>query len=146
RRVTTDVRGGSLVIGNRPGSFITRSPMRVDVHVPSIDALTLNGSGLISASGVKTSSLTLAISGSGILRVSGKATRLDIRLSGSGDAEAGQLVARDVHAVVSGSGRILVDATERLDASVPGSGAIIYSGEPSHITTSISGSGTVLRG
>ncbi|MGZ4319722.1 MAG: head GIN domain-containing protein [Gaiellaceae bacterium] len=145
-RVTTDVRGGSLVIGNRPGSFITKSPMRVDVHVPSLEALTLNGSGIISATGVKTPSLTMAISGSGVLRVSGNATRLDVRLSGSGDAEAAQLVARDVHAVVRGSGRILVTATERLDASVPGSGAIIYSGEPSHVTTSISGSGTVLRG
>jgi len=55
-------------------------------------------------------------------------------------------IARDVHAVVSGSGRILVRATNSLDAAVPGSGAIIYSGNPAHVTTSITGNGAVTAG
>jgi DNA-binding NarL/FixJ family response regulator len=46
-------------------------------------------------------------------------TRLDVSLGGSGDA---QLVARDVHAVLAGSGRIVTHATDILQASVPGSG------------------------
>jgi hypothetical protein len=70
--------------------------------------------------------------------------RLDVDLGGSGDAQLEQLAARDVHAVMSGSGRILVNA--RSGRSVPGSGAIVYRGAPAQVTTSTTGSGTVSRG
>jgi hypothetical protein len=49
-------------------------------------------------------------------------------------------------AVVTGSGLIRVTATASLDAAVPGDGAIIYGGNPPHLTTSITGTGAVLRG
>lgn len=146
RHVTTQVQAGNLVIGNRSGSFTTKSPMSVEVSVPSLEALTLTGSGVISTTGIKTSSLTVMLAGSGVVRASGGATRLDVGLSGSGDAQLDQLAARDVHAVVSGSGRILITATNSLDAPVPGSGAIIYSGNPAHVTTNITGSGAVTAG
>lgn len=140
--VTTAVRSGSLVIGTK-GSFTTKSPMRVAVTMPSLDALTLGGSGVVSADGINTARLRLALSGSGVLRVAGSASRLNVTLSGSGDARLAELVARDVSATVSGSGRILVVATNSLDASVPGSGAILYSGNPLHVHTRITGEGTV---
>jgi putative autotransporter adhesin-like protein len=144
-RVTTEVRSGTLAIGNTPGSFTTKSPMRVEVTVPSLQALTLSGSGVMVVSAVDTPQLKVTLSGSGLLRVDGTATRLDARLSGSGDAQLEQLVAGDVKAVVSGSGRIVVQATKSLDASVPGSGVVMYSGDPVDVTTSITGSGAVVR-
>ena len=146
RHVTTQVQAGNLIIGNTSGSFTTKSPMSVEVSVPSLEALTLTGSGVISTTGIKTASLTVRLSGSGVLRASGSATRLDVSVGGSGDAQLEQLAARDAHAVVSGSGRILVRATNSLDAAVPGSGAIIYSGNPAHVTTSITGNGAVTAG
>jgi hypothetical protein len=146
RRVTTQVQAGGLAIGNTSGSFTTKSPMHVEVSVPSLTAITLSGSGVISAAGITGPRLTVRLSGAGVLRASGTATRLDVTLAGSGDAQLKQLAARDVQAVVSGSGRILVTATKSLDASVPGSGAIMYSGEPARVTTSITGSGAVARG
>ena len=51
-----------------------------------------------------------------------------------------------MQAVVTGSGLIQVIATTSLDASVPGTGAIIYSGNPPQVTTSVTGTGTVTRG
>lgn len=60
-------------------------------------------------------------------------------------AQLGDLTARDVHAVVTGSGLIRVAATATLNAAVPGSGAIIYTGDP-HVTGSVTGSGTITRG
>jgi Putative auto-transporter adhesin, head GIN domain len=146
RLVTTKVQAGGLAIGNTSGTFTTKSPMHVEVTVPSLSAITLSGSGVISAAGIKEPSLTVRLSGAGVLRASGTATRLDVTLAGSGDAQLKQLAARDVQAVVSGSGRILVTATKSLDASVPGSGTIMYSGEPARVTTSITGSGAVARG
>jgi hypothetical protein len=104
--VTTRVVAGTLVIGDT-GSFTTRTPMSVDVSVPSLTAL---------------------------------------NLSGDGQAQLSQLIARTVHAVLTGSGLIQVAPTTSLDAAVPGTGAIIYSGNPPQVTTSITGTGTVTRG
>ena len=145
-RVTTQVEDGDLVIGQTPGSFETKSLTRVEVSVPSLDDLTLTGSGILSVSGIEAENVTVTLSGSGIVRASGTATRLDVDLPGSGEAELKELVARDVNAVVSGSGLLLITATERLDASVPGSGAILYSGNPADVTTSITGSGAITPG
>ena len=143
-RVTTDVRGGELVIDNTLGTFDARTPMRVDVGVRTLRRLTLSGSGVIAVTGVDTRVLGATLSGSGVLRVSGTATRLEIALDGSGDAQLQDVIARDVRAVVRGSGRILVTATNSINASVPGSGAIFYRGDPPQVTTSVTGSGTVM--
>ena len=142
--VTTDVVAGTLVIGHT-GSLTARGPMSVDVSVPSLTALSLSGSGQISATGISTPQLTMTISGSGLLSAAGTATRLDVTINGDGQAQLSQLIARDVHAVVSGSGLIQVTATTSLDAAIPGSGTIIYSGNPPQVTTSVTGSGTVIR-
>jgi hypothetical protein len=143
-RVTTTVQDGTLVIGTVPGSFTAQSPMTVAVGVPSLDALTLSGSGIVAATGVDASSLTVRLPGSGVLRASGAATRLDVTLEGSGDAQLGQLVAGDARAVVSGSGRIVLTTTKSLDATVSGSGAIMYGGNPQLVETSITGSGAIV--
>ena len=141
--VTTSVVGGTLVIGDT-GSFTARSLMNVDVSVPSLTALTLSGDGQLSVTGISVPQLTVTIPGSGLLSASGTATRLDVTLDGDGQAQLSQLAARDVHAVLAGSGLIQVNATTSLDAAVPGSGLIMYSGNPPHVTTSVTGSGTVL--
>ena len=145
-RVTTKVHDGLLVVGNTPGSFQTKTPMTVEIHTRALDALSLTGSGVVSAAQVKGPSLEVTLTGSGVLSANGAVKRLDVSLAGSGDAQLGQLVARDVHAVVSGSGRIVTTATVSLNASIPGSGAVIYLGNPQHVTTSTSGSGAVIRG
>jgi hypothetical protein len=143
--VTTQVVAGTLIIGDT-GNFTARGPMSVDVSVPSLTALSLSGSGQISATAISTPQLTVAISGSGLVSAAGTATRLDVAINGDGTAHLSQLTARDVQAVVSGSGLIQVTATTSLDAAVPGSGTIIYSGNPPQVTTSVTGSGTVTPG
>ena len=144
RYVTTRVVAGTLVIG-ATGSFTTRSPMSVEVSVPSLAALTLSGSGNISVTGIDAPRLTVMLPGSGALYVSGTVTQLNVTLDGSGLAQLDNLLARDVHAVVAGSGLVRVTATASLSAAVPGSGAVIYSGNP-QVTSSVTGSGTVTRG
>ena len=54
-----------------------------------------------------------------------------------------RLVANDVKALVSGSGSIFVTATTSLDASVSGSGAILYAGNPQDVTQNVTGSGAI---
>ena len=140
--VTTQVVGGTLVIGDT-GSFTRRAPMSVEVSVPSLTRLNLSGDGQISVTGINVPRLAVTVSGSGLLSAAGTATQLDVTLSGDGQAQLFQLTARDVHAVVTGSGLIQVNATTSLDAAVPGTGAIVYSGNPPRVTTSVTGTGAV---
>jgi Putative auto-transporter adhesin, head GIN domain len=144
RDVTTRVVAGTLVVGTT-GSFSTRSPMRVEVSVPSLAAVTLSGSGQISVTSIDAPLLAVSLPGSGAVHASGTVTQLNVTLGGSGLAQLNNLVARDVHAVVAGSGLIRVTATATLKAAVSGSGAIIYSGNP-QVTSSVTGSGAVTRG
>ena len=143
-RVTTKVRAGTLVIATK-GSFTTSSPLTVVVSVPSLQALTVSGSGAITASNIQGARVSVRLSGSGAVRAAGTVTRLDVSVGGSGDAQLGQLAARDVHAAVSGSGQIVTHAANTLQASATGSGTIIYTGNPPHVTTSTTGSGTITR-
>jgi putative autotransporter adhesin-like protein len=146
RHVTTGVRAGTLVIANTPGGFTTASPMSVEVTVPSLHALRLSGSGLVTVVGIAAPRLAVSLPGTGLLRASGTAGRLDVDLGGSGDAELGGLVASHVRATVRGSGRIDVTATRSLDGRVSGSGAIFYAGNPARVTRVVSGSGAIVPG
>ena len=145
-RVTTEVHSGTLVVGNTAGSFQTKAPTGVEVTVPTLEALTLSGSGNIVVDGVDTDSLTVSLPGSGTLTANGTATKLDATVGGSGSVMFAGLTAQDVHAVVSGSGTIFVTATGSLDAAVPGSGSVIYAGSPQAVTKSVTGSGTIVGG
>ena len=68
--VTTRVVAGTLVIGTT-GSFTARSPMSVEVSVPSLVAVRLSGSGEISVNRIDASRLTVALPGSGALYAGG---------------------------------------------------------------------------
>lgn len=142
-RVTTKVLSGTLVIGNTPGGFTTKSPMSVVVTIPRLSELTLAGGGNIVVDDVRAESLTVTLSGGGNLTASGAARSLRLTLSGSGNIWFTGLVADDVDAVLSGSGNMLVTATKSLEASIPGSGSIDYAGSPPHVTKSVTGSGTI---
>ena len=143
-RVTTKVERGTLVVGNRPGSFDGKSPMTVDVTTPSLRGLTLSGSGAVSVTGIDSPRLSVALPGSGVIRTSGAVRRLVVALGGSGDVQLAQLVAEHASVIVGGSGRADVTATKSLDAAVTGTGAIIYGGNPARLSKDVSGTGAII--
>jgi putative autotransporter adhesin-like protein len=145
-RVTTRVRAGRLVIATTPGDLSAKTPMYVVVGVPSLHALSLQGAGNVSASGINTRRLTASLPGSGNLEASGTAGRLDVTLSGAGNALLRGLTARDAKARLGGSGSIMLTATHSLDATVSGTGTILYGGDPPHATTRVTGTGTISAG
>jgi hypothetical protein len=146
--VTTRVLAGHLVIANAPSQHGTKGPMSVTIGVPSLKSVTIarTGSGVIAVTGVSASSLTVTLAGSGVVRASGTASRLNVSIGGSGDAELDQLIAGDAIAVVSGSGRVVVNATRSLNASVTGDGVIQYRGNPARLATSVTGNGAIIPG
>jgi Putative auto-transporter adhesin, head GIN domain len=143
RRVTTRVRSGKLVIATTPGSFAAKTPMFVQVRLPSLDRLRLQGAGNITVTGIKSRNLTVALPGSGNIDATGTATRLKVTLSGEGNALLRQLIARDAHAALTGEGSIMLTATHSLTARISGDGTVLYSGNPPHVTQEVTGSGTI---
>jgi hypothetical protein len=82
-------------------------------------------------------------SGSGNAYLSGTTDRIDVMSSGSGDVHGLGMQARlaDVHA--SGSGKVEVCVTGRLEAYVSGSGDIEYGCHPDTVLPHDSGSGDI---
>jgi Putative auto-transporter adhesin, head GIN domain len=145
-RVTTQVRSGSLVIGTTPGNLNAKTPMFVSVSVPSVDTLMLTGDGNITVTGINSRRLTVGLPGSGIIHATGTTSRLDVTINGEGTALLGQLIARDAKAALGGDGSVTLAATHSLKASVSGSGTIVYNGNPPHVSTTVSGNGTITPG
>jgi len=87
--------------------------------------------------------LTTRISGTGDAELQGIARSHDISVSGTGDVEAGDLETEQVKVRASGTGDCTVYVTGTLDASVSGLGDIRFRGNPSEVSTSASGLGSI---
>jgi hypothetical protein len=88
--------------------------------------------------------LDASISGSGMIRLQGTADEIDGSVSGSADLDLARVAARRATVRVSGSGDVVVQVTESLDAEVSGSGDVRYLGTP-RVEARTSGSGSVHR-
>ena len=111
------------------------------VSVPSLDGVTLSGSGTVIVDGVTGTDFIADLSGTGTL-ASGTVDRLTAVLSDTGTVELQGLVAHDVIARLEGTGDINVHATSTLDATLTGTGSTVYSGSPS-VTTPNTGTGSI---
>ena len=144
RRVTTIVHDGRLVVGNE-GSVTTANGMSVAVTVPSLERVVLSGSGTVTVAGVTGNDFVADLSGTGTLEASGTVGRVTAVLSDTGTVDLKGLIAREAVARMDGTGVIGVHATSTLDATLTGTGSIVYWGAPS-VTTHNTGTGTVTAG
>lgn len=158
-----EVSGGVLLLGYKPGTMITRvTKLVVDVYLPSLEGVTVSGSGdlslvdpfkgdsfsaTISGSGSVTGSIrygsaTVRISGSGKVKLDGSCDELALAVSGSGRFDCASLTTQAATVTLSGSGDAELSVSGRLDARISGSGSVRYRGKPV-VNASVSGSGTV---
>jgi hypothetical protein len=82
------------------------------------------------------------LSGSGRIDLSGDVQKVDYTLNASGRIDALDLMSYDARTTSSGSGTIFVWATDYLEATVSGSGDILYKGEP-QTSFRVTGSGSI---
>jgi hypothetical protein len=87
--------------------------------------------------------LEASLAGSGEITLEGRCSDLRARGQGSGNINAKRLIADNASVSTAGSGDISVFTSGRLDASVAGSGNVIYTGDPANVSTSVAGSGEV---
>jgi Putative auto-transporter adhesin, head GIN domain len=139
--VRTEVRDGTLRItfhhhGLGPASVV------IDAATPRLEAITADGSGDVSADGIRAGAFTVRSDGSSDITVAGHAGRLDLATDGSGDADAAGLAVRDARVSTQGSGDVDVAAARRLVVALDGSGDVRYHGAPA-VTRRDDGSGEV---
>lgn len=164
--IETKVSGNKLKIDLKNNKCLRgNSLVKVFVQLPSLNALSVSGSGQVYIlNQMNTSSLDIDISGSGDItidslnaqyineNVSGSGrlylksmdtlVQQTINISGSGKIEAFGMPTLETKIKVSGSGEGKVNVIDYLDVNISGSGDIIYLGHPV-IKQHISGSGKV---
>lgn len=100
------------------------------------------GSGNIDAT-IQSSELKGDIAGSGNITIKGTTKKVTFSIAGSGNFMLNDLIAEDVTGDIAGSGSAEVYAKNNLEASIAGSGDIIYSGNPKDVKKNVAGSGRV---
>jgi len=163
--IETEVSGGRLVIKKDDWGWNNNERVTVYVTMPEISGLGVSGSGRAEIKDiVKTSDLSLSVSGSGklytgglevttlsssisgsgdvIIGGSGNAASAEIAISGSGNYSGDPLKIGTAEIRISGSGSCSCNVSGSLKASVSGSGNVNYLGNPK-IDARVSGSGRV---
>jgi hypothetical protein len=109
--------------------------------------LYVGGSGFIKLNNLKAEKISATLSGSGHLQLAGEsiASEFKMAVSGSGGVKASGLKAKSVNVLISGSGSCAVNALDKLNCKIAGSGNVTYYGNPA-IESTIVGSGTVKEG
>jgi len=139
--ISTTVSGRKLVV-HSTHNMQSKSLLVVTVHAPSVDRIEMKGMGRVHASGIDVPRFDLVAPGASDIELSGKADRLDVDVAGLGQVHAANLVAKDVHVTLAGTGSVEVNATDKLEANVSGMGAVLYRGKPT-VAKTVSGLGTV---
>ncbi len=143
--LSTTVDGGVLRIGTVAGAEIAPSlPIVYELTVTALDSLVLSGAGEIGWSDVNVSTLDVLISGVGgvILSGSGTVDTLEVTLSGVGNFDGSGLATVEASANLSGVGIMTLRVSDRLVATISGTGDILYFGNPV-VESTITGSGSV---
>ena len=141
--ITTDVHDGHLVISSSQ-PYSTSLGLTATITAPSLLSFCQRGSGDTEIVGVQGEDLSIELLGSGNLRAYGTATQVTAEIAGSGDLDLTGLAGRDVTVDIKGSGDARVHATEKLHASIHGSGSIHYRGDP-QVEQRVFGSGSVRK-
>ena len=106
--------------------------------------LRVRGSGdMVGKIDVKT--LESSLSGSGHIKLSGTAENSKVRVIGSGNFTSSSLVTVVSAVHVSGSGKAEINASDRVNAAIRGSGDVRYTGTAKNVSSSTSGSGEIRK-
>lgn len=138
------MKGSSLEFGTVKGKWV-KGDVKIVVYGPQPKAISLAGSGDVSAQGLQGGDFAYSLAGSGDAKLSGNVKHFNASLAGSGDIVAKQLSCDTCSVSIAGSGDVTVSAKARLDATIAGSGDIRYFGNPK-VHTTVIGSGTVAKG
>lgn len=172
--ILAEVREGRLVLGfSMPWYewllwwrwlFVFDKKVKLHLTSAGVEALSIQGAGVVSSDRFDAAKLTLKVSGAGKIRLAGltvkdletrlsgaadielagTADRHDVHISGAGSVHALKFVAKKAAVAISGAGNCSLNVSDELDARISGAGNVSYEGNP-RITQRVSGAGSIRR-
>lgn len=140
--IETVVEGDTLQVRLKRGVHVNTGRMIVRITAPSLEGITVSGSGDAQIEGLDEDAFSISVSGSGDVEAAGEAESVTLSISGSGDIGARALESEDATVKLRGSGDIRLTATDTATGSIAGSGDISVHGGAT-CTIAVSGSGDV---
>jgi len=105
----------------------------------------ISGSGKVQLDMQVAERAAFGLSGSGKVRATGSAKEVRATISGAGEILAANFTTDKCDVRISGSGDVEINVNKELDAHISGSGSVAYKGNPSHVNSHSSGSGSVRK-
>jgi hypothetical protein len=125
------------------GSTWGMGSMKAVMTAPNVTSFETNGSQDIAIAGYKQDQLHIQIHGSGDVTAKGEATHTALDISGSGDADLGELTGDEAKVQISGSGDAIIAPKAVAVVVVSGSGDVTLKSHPASVQSNISGSGSL---
>ncbi len=160
----TNVENGTLNIRYKDGISVATDHAKIYITAPALSEVTTSGTSNITVKGVLQNSdkisfttsgvgnivgevdapaVSVTISGTGTVKLSGRTKIFDCDISGVGHAACGNLESENTNVSVSGVGDAHVFASVHLSATVNGAGNVYYRGNPQNPEIHTSGVGSV---
>jgi hypothetical protein len=136
---------GGLVSIHGHGVHISRDSdqLSVEVVAPGVRTFTLNGSGDLYLKAYDQPDLVLEINGSGRVEAQGKTRKVDLKVSGSGEADLRSLDTGDAKVALAGSGEAHLAPHGAAEVEVAGSGDVYLTSKPTVLSSNVAGSSEV---
>lgn len=142
----TIVSNGVLVLKFKNDYTIRNSNMEVSITVDDLSYASINGSGEMAISNFDGNAIEAEINGSGeLFSTNNRYIISRLIINGSGYIHGREIVANRATARISGSGKIDLTCTDKIEATIQGSGNINYWGNPAEAVTEINGSGSIKK-
>lgn len=138
-----DSKDGRLSIDLAKKVNIDTRNVLITVYTSDLTALNNRGVSHVSMDSLDTDKLEVINSGVGDIQIGGVADDVKLVCSGVGSIRAKELKALNVKADVSGVGSVSCYASEQIDGTVSGVGALRYAGHPKVKNTHRSGIGGI---
>lgn len=132
-----------FVEGKKKADLFPTVTQNIWFTVPKFNNLTLSGASIFQYQNLDTGKLTINLSGSHQLLLTGKGEAIDLTISGSSDVDARSFVTNDATVVINGSSTVYLNPTKKLKVTINGDGKVIYFSEAPKVDQTINGSGQV---
>ncbi|MFZ5721902.1 MAG: GIN domain-containing protein [Pseudomonadota bacterium] len=136
------VRGDTIDYGRR---HHRHRKLDIVIRAPGISRFDLSGGNTLRIENYRQDRLRLNVSGSGEVTAEGQADEVEVDLSGSAEADLGDLRARGARVDVSGSADAIVAPTDWAELEISGAGDVSLLTNPPRLESDISGAGRVRR-
>jgi hypothetical protein len=138
-----EIDGGHLAWRDGRHHHLHFGDLQVVMTAPSVTRFEINGSGKLAIANYKQDKLDLRISGNGDASATGETGAVGLNVSGSGDADLGGLKAKSAEVDISGSGQAKLAPSDSAKVDISGSGDVTLLTHPPQLSTHISGSGSL---